>query len=166
MYAKGYKKKFSRSGFTLIELLVVLIISSVLFGLGYANFREYSRNQELKNVVEKIKLDIRKAQGFALSGKKPEDLGCLVLDGYKFEVGASDKYSILAICNNNGSEFSVDLDDIETQGDYSLSPSGANVLFEAIGHGTDLDSDLTVTVTQSVTERSVNIVVTPGGEIK
>lgn len=61
-------KKYS--GFTLIELLVVVVITSLLFGVGIANFNEYNRKQTIVQAAETIKNNLRLAQSKAQSGEK------------------------------------------------------------------------------------------------
>ena len=62
-----------KSGFTLIELMVVMLIMSLLFGLGFANFRDFQRRQILEGAVRAVKGDLRYAQELALAGRKPDN---------------------------------------------------------------------------------------------
>jgi len=89
-------------GFTLIELLVSLVVISVLFGLGYANFRRYAQRQELWRAARQIEGDLRLAQSYALAGKNAEGL-CETgsyFYGYQFKFKESS-YVFYPICHSS-----------------------------------------------------------------
>lgn len=79
-------------GFTLIELLIVVAITGVLSTVILANFNSFGARQEVRNVAEEFKTELRKYQTFAIAGQKnplranPADTNCVstpgTLDGY------------------------------------------------------------------------------------
>ena len=86
-------KKYA--GYTLIEILVSLPIVGLIFGIGYVNFRDFSRRQALAGVARMVKGDLRLAQEQALAGKKPTHAFCNPsnqLDGFNFRVVSSQSY--------------------------------------------------------------------------
>jgi type II secretory pathway pseudopilin PulG len=84
----------------LIELLIGLTIISLLLGVGYANYREFARNQTLLGASRQIKGGLRLAQELALAGNKPSP-ACdgRDLDGYGFRIDKENaSYEIEAVC--------------------------------------------------------------------
>ncbi|MBI3443674.1 prepilin-type N-terminal cleavage/methylation domain-containing protein [Candidatus Woesebacteria bacterium] len=161
----------NESAYTLLEILVVLGILALVFGVGLASFREFSRRQALENVVRQLKGDLRLTQELALSGKKPA-AGCPVLDGYRFIVNTgSVSYQINAVCTSpltviNPPEKSVSL---SSRGISGMVVTGANpFLFKVIGEGTDITSGTSVVITlsQANTNNQALVTVTSGGEIR
>lgn len=68
----------STSGFTLIELLISMTILGILFGLGIPSYRSFQANQELEQVKETLKSDLRFAQSQASAGVKNCGAGTLI----------------------------------------------------------------------------------------
>lgn len=60
-------------GFTLIELLIVIMIMALIFGLGFANYRDFQRRQVLEAAVRLVIGDLRFAQEQAISGRVRND---------------------------------------------------------------------------------------------
>ncbi len=155
------------SGYTLIEILVGITIIALLFSLGYANYRDYARRQALIGAARKLKTDLRLAQEFALSGKKPSD--CSVLDGYRFKIDTSpeaETYDIVAVCG--GAEKDVDRNDNEVGEGIDISTANpSSILFKVLGQGTDLDvGGATITFTQEGTGEELSVTVNTNGEIE
>src|SRR4030042_4950676 len=65
-----FLKMNKSSGFTLIEVLVAIFIVGLLSAILITSLRKNEKQYQLKISVQKIVQDIRKAQNFALSGKK------------------------------------------------------------------------------------------------
>src|SRR3990172_5731384 len=95
-------------GFTLIELVIVIGVMALLFGFGYASYREFARRQMVNGAVIQLRSNLRLAQQLALSGKKPES-GCNTLNSYQFYLNYSlfnpDQYEIRPRCD--GSEYAL-----------------------------------------------------------
>src|SRR4030067_2920560 len=89
-------------GYTLIEIMVALSIISIMFGIGYVAYREFSRRQSLSSAIRLIIGDLQLAQTQAITGTKPRDVVCdspNVLSGYNFEIiEEPDSYKVEAVC--------------------------------------------------------------------
>ncbi len=57
-------------GFTLIEILVVFTVTSILASVGFASFVSYSRNQQVTQAANDMKLLINQARFNAISTVK------------------------------------------------------------------------------------------------
>lgn len=165
-----------KEGYTLVEVLVVLGVVSILFSVGFANFRDFSRRQVLAGVVKQIQGDVRLAQQMSLSGLKPDDLGCSTenLNGISFGIEGNPGrfYKIQAVCGDDPTQSSY-----PTLKEVSL-PSGitANisnmpvnpVIFKVLGQGTNVPAgaEVIIGLVQEGTGYSGKVTITPGGEIK
>lgn len=156
------RKVYSR-GYTLIELLVVLSIISVIFGIGFVGYREFSRRQQVISTARGIKSDLKNAQERAISGNKPD--GCSgTLQGFAFNVTGVASYSLEAVCDTK-----VSIKDVALSENLTLTPPSTNpIVFLPIGLGTSLPRDETVTisVTQVATGFTQTVAVSWTGEIK
>lgn len=154
------------SGYTLIEILVGITIIGLLFSLGYSNYRDYARRQALSGAARRLKADLRLAQEQALAGKKPDDSFCNspeVLNGYDFSIGAASSYRIQANCSGGLVEIKeVDI----SSSNISLSSTHDSFTFKVLGQGTNLDSDATITLTQTGTDDTLDVTVNTNGEIE
>lgn len=149
----------NESAYTLIELLVGISIISIIFLVGFASFREFSRRQELDGVTKNVYADLRLAQQLALTGDKPEACSTDTLEGYIFSP-SSKSYSIIADCNT--------LPDVEVKKIDITDPvtlSGSNVEFKVLGQGTNLSSMVTYTITHDVTGDQQNVYIGIRGNI-
>lgn len=159
-------KSITGQGYTLIEILVALSIIGLLFGFGYASFRDFSRRQALQGTVKKIQGDLRLAQQQALSGKKPSDIKCnsQLLASYSFKVYSTSEYKIEANCGGGD----VLVKDVILSSDISISIDSNPIKFKVLGQGTNIDggSMITITLTQAGTSDKATVEVTDGGEIK
>lgn len=152
----------SKSGFTLIELLVVIATMSLIFGLGFANYRGYQQRQRLVSAARMLRGDLRFVQEQALSGVKPAAT-CNVLNGYKLTLSANG-YDIKANCDGiPGTDIltkSVSL--INKFPNITLSPVGLTVFFQVLGKG--VESNKTFTLSDPAAGPTT-ITITKGGEI-
>jgi prepilin-type N-terminal cleavage/methylation domain-containing protein len=139
MFKKRLKQdKSNIRGFTIIELLIVLLVMTILFSVGYANYRGYARRQRFMAVIRQLEGDIRMTQTLASSGTKPD--GCSSLKGYRFEVNVNAiSYSIIPVCEN----LVADAVKTATLGDnitaVSTNDTDNGILFYVLGRGTDID---------------------------
>lgn len=148
------------SGYTLIELLVVIIISVIIFGVGLAGYREFSRRQSLTGILKQTKADLRLAQQLALTGEKPEGLVCTKLNSYTFTRTNSTNYQLIANCTNaNYITKNIDMP-IQT------TISAGSVIFKVLGQGTSLTSPLTFTIINTVSGTSGQVVIGIGGDVQ
>jgi len=138
------KKLSSLTGFTLIELLVVMVIVGILLGVGIAQYISFNRRQILEQTTQGLKNNLRLAQTKAMSGEKPA--GCGILDGYrvKFASNDPDNYTLVAVCEGVevGETKNFSLPSI-----VKFSPLPSPILFKVLSQGTDLDSDLIISLT-------------------
>lgn len=161
----------SEKGYTLIEILVTLTIIGLLFGVGYINFRDFSRRETIAGAGKLLQGDLRLAQQMALSGQKPQDVSCNspnLLNGYDFSVVSPSEYTIKADCS--GGVVSTLAKDVNLPSDITFSPipSPNPVVFKVLGHGTNIPSGSTVSVTliQSQTSNTFVVNVGSGGDIQ
>jgi len=145
--------------YTLIELLIGISIISIIFSIGFASYRDFSRRQALTGVTKKIVSDLRTLQQKALAGEKPTD--CTTLDGYKINI-SSGSYSLYADCSSDIFLDTVDL----TEDGVTLTSTPVNTItFKVLGQGTNLTSVETITITNTKIDKSTVITVGIGGDI-
>lgn len=183
---KTHKMKAkTKNGFTLIEILVSLTIISLLVGVGYAGFRDFSRSQALEAVTRELRGELRAAQSLASSGYKPsnpthvcEYNPSTMVDNYLrgYNISAfSSSYVLFAICT--GGTFAVKRvylptdytiwrdylpdDSITTQMDPQY------FMLKALSQGTNLPTNASVrfTITNTKTGATSIVTVTSSGEI-
>lgn len=155
--------------FTLIEIMVVLAIGALVFIGGYAGYRDFTRRQILSGAQEELKSNLALARQFSLSGEKPGNI-CpgSTLEGYQvgFEAGCFQygctSYKIQAKCESGGP---YEVRSILIPQGISISGLDTPVLFKVVGQGTDLSSDLTITLTQGSTGAQSTVTVTSAGTI-
>lgn len=153
----------AKPGYTLVEILIGLTILAIVFSMGVASYREFSRRQELNGYIKKAISDIRLIQQKALSGQKPDaGLGsCSRLDAYSFVTNGGSSYSIVANCvGGNVTIKSVDL------GNITVSATTANTRFKVLGLGTDLPGDNILTFRSTLTGNVATLTIGKGGDVK
>jgi len=172
MQKKNILRKQKSTGFTLIELLFSISIMAIIFSVSYANLRGFQQRQRLDNAVKQVKSDLRLAQEMALAGRKPtEPPGnpCTAVDsdlvGYQFHRIDDDEYEIGAICTEDtGILVVVKGPEALPTGVDLLNFTGSNILFHALGRGTDRDPNVTLRLqTETLNEKTV--IVTKTGDI-
>lgn len=166
----------TKKGYTLIEILIVLGIMGILFSVGFAGFRDFSRRQVLAGVVKQIQGDIRSAQQMALSGQKPSGLSCRTenLNGIYFGITDNPNYlyRIGAVCGDDPAETSYPiLKEVNLPSGISVNMAtlGVNpIVFKVLGQGTNIPQGVSVVIslTQTGTGNTGAVTVTSGGEIK
>src|SRR3989344_1318041 len=148
------------NGYTLIELLVGMTIITVVFTVGIAGFRSFSRRQALTGVVKSVISDLRSSQQFALTGQKPTG-NCPLLNGYSFKITSSATYQILANCDPDIITKTVNL-----PSGISISPNLSTVQFKVLGQGTNLTESLVLTLTNSVAGITNFVTIGTGGNVE
>ncbi len=154
------------NGYTLIELLVGLSIVSIIFSVGFAGYRDFSRRQALTGVSKQLKSDLRLAQQLALTGQKPDGVACDTLNGYTFNRINSNEYSLVANCTNGGVTLtSPEYKRVDLGDDITLTATVSSFQFKSLGQGTNLSAANTLTLTHISGNVSV-LNVGVGGDIK
>jgi len=145
-------------GYSFIELMIVILVSALLFGIGYASYRSFAQKQALIKVARAFEADVRVAQNKAMSAQVPEKCG--TLSGYGLKFGGSS-YEISSYCSGSGGESIT-----RTFSGYVFSNNlGADsIVFKVLGQGTDLTGDMTVTITNSTTDKTVQVFILKSGE--
>jgi Tfp pilus assembly protein FimT len=159
----------STSAYTLIELLVAVTIGVIVFTVGIAGYREFSRRQNLTGVAKNLTSDLRTIQQLALTGQKPADVTCDRLIGYTFNRIDSSSYSLLANCDNTrvtGSLSNIEIKTVNFSEEINLSATRNTILFKVLGNGTDLTVDNVITLSNNVSGDTVSITIGTGGDIK
>ena len=162
-------------GYTLIEVLVVLTIIGVLFSVGFASYRDFSRRQALAGIAKQIVGEMRLAQQMALSGEKPSACGNNVLDGIGFEIKLLTQdskdyynYKIRAVCG--GEPYPILKDYSFPAGsvifdfsNFSINP----IIFKVLGQGTNIPDGIPDRLLlKDLSNNSYEITVDSGGVIK
>lgn len=158
-----------KKGYTLIELLVVITIGVIVFGVGFAGYREFSRRQALTGVLKQTKADLRLAQQLALTGQKPDGVTCLKLIGYSFVRTSASAYELRASCDNTIIVSSPIITNpvIKTINmPTNTTISAGSVLFKVLGQGTNLSSPLIFTIANTVAGTTGTITIGTGGDVQ
>ena len=155
------------SAYTFIEILVALTIISLIFGIGYVSFRDFSRRQALNGTARTLVGNLRLAQEQAISGRKPSDIFCnppQLLNGYNFRVVSAQNYVLEASCSGGN----VQTKSVTISSDISLSVPVPNpILFKSVAQGTNISgASASVTLTQAGTGNTRAITISAAGEIK
>ena len=161
----SHQKATNRSGYTLIEILVSMSIIGLIFNFGYISYRDFARRQSLLGNARNLRADLRLAQEQAMSGKKPSSVACSgegSLVGYDFYLDSATSYVIQANCTGG----LVDDKVVETSSEISLTTDTPRFTFYVIGKGTSLSEPAIITLTQTATENTQIITISPEGEIK
>lgn len=165
---------FLVKGFTLIELLVAITIMTVLLGMAVARYRQFNRSQIVKEAAKTLKSDLVMAQSKAMTGQKPA-AGCEFLNGYRVSFPNNSSYLLEAECLNSGTpdyvrvyvNLSTPYDaPISLPGEVRFNPVPSPILFKVLGHGTDLASSVTITVSGYNGFATAQVLITQEGEIK
>ncbi len=159
------------SGFTLIELLISILVVSILFSLGYANFRRYSQKQSVWTVARQIEGDLRKAQSYAMAGKGSCPSGYLL--GYQLLWIGSTSYQLRGICRSGNDNIYINSSDVFVSNSFLVdnfnSPADSSGLYGIVFYvpkgNTGLSTPKQIIVSLSDRLFPVTINVSPGGEI-
>ena len=147
-------------GYTLIELLVGISILAIIFGVGFASYREFARRQSISGILKVIKADLRLAQQLSLTGQKPDGVVCTTLVGYIFMRADSVSYQLIADCTNaNHIIKTVSMPE-------NTTISAGSVTFKVLGQGTDLTAPLTFSIVNSTAQTSGTVTIGIGGDVQ
>lgn len=168
-------RHFAR-GYTLIEILIALTIMSLVFGIGFSGFRDYSRRQTLESLARQVRGDISIAKERALAGTKPASPNAQCdsphsLRGHGiFAVAGGASYQLYAICTN-GTSF-IDTRTMPTGftivRTFSSGCPVVSTFFKVLGQGTSLSAgcDALFTITNTASSQSTIVTMTSSGEIR
>ena len=147
------------AGFTLIELLLAMGIMTLLFGLGYSNYRDFSRRQQLESAYRELYADLRQAQQNALTGDKPE--GCVTLNGYQVRWNSATSYVVEALCTNETYQVKV-IEYFYKNPDINFQ-NFSDIIFNVLAKGANATTG--IVIQQNSTGETRQITVTSAGEI-
>lgn len=165
-------KSLNTKGYTLVEILIVLVVMTILFGSGYAMYRNFSRRQELLGAAKEVQSDLRQAQQMAISGIKPDACGDNTLNGIYFKstydsTKSQYVYRIRAVCGCSGSSCPLIKENYLPSSLTLASSSSSEVVFKVLGQGTNISSGSVVyTITQTSTGDTSTVTIDSGGTIK
>ena len=145
--------------YTLIELLIGISIISIIFSVGFASYRDFSRRQALTGVTKSVVSESRLIQQKSLSGEKPSS--CTTLSGYQLDITSTTTYNLVADCSTNVFVKTVDL----TEAGVTISSNTDPIIFKVLGQGTNLTSEATITITNPKMNKSSSVIVGIGGDV-
>lgn len=156
-------------GYSLIEVLVVMTIIGVLFSLGYASYRNFSRRQTLMGLAKQVEGDLRLAQQMALSGEKPSACDGKTLESVRFGVTTSSPYNykIRTVCGV-GPDFPIIKSyDFSTGISFDFTNFGTNpITFKTVANGTNIPTGFTDSlVIKDAFGNYATIIIDSGGSI-
>jgi prepilin-type N-terminal cleavage/methylation domain-containing protein len=171
IHAAQMQNKKINSGYTLIELLVGLMIVGILFSMGYANFRDFTRRQTLLDVTKKMEADLRSAQQMALSGQVPNTPNCTGtnrLQGYNFRVVSANNYEIRASCTGGVAPTAIKNVILPPSVSFANPfPNPNPILFKVLGNGTNIgNSNARIRLRQTGNTNIVTLTISAGGQIQ
>lgn len=153
-----------KTGFTLIEILVGLTIVTVLFGTGFASYREFARRQILNSSYGKLGSALSLARQLALSGDKPEACPTnSVLNGYRVDFGQKKFW---AECAGPGGTTQARVTTIDIPSEIEILSSQPTILYKVLGQGTDQAAEVTVTVKHTGTNSTMDTILSQDGKIR
>ena len=155
------------AGYTLVELIIVIVISALLLTVSYAQYREFSRRQEVQVARRQIEGDLRRAQADALAGRKPS--GCSgTLIGYAFEITTSPSYEIYGLCSAPvGTKLDVKTAVASSVVSLSASPNVNPIIFKPFTYGTNLNvNSVLINISHIDVGASATVEVARNGEIR
>lgn len=157
------------SGYTIIEIIISIFILVIIFSIAQANYRQFILNKNLDAIKSQIISDVKLAQEYALSGKKPAT--CIGLNGYIFTITPNSNpnlnyYRIMADCATDEEVKRVYLSKIAKG--IIFSGSDPNILFKNLGSGTNIPAGTSrqITITQQTSGNTRIITISSGGDVK
>lgn len=143
-----------KRAFTLIEIMIAMAIMVVVATAGIGVSLNTTRRKVLENEKEKLIETLKQARTNALAGKK--DSGCTQTLGGWQVVTLGSSYVLNVVCGAV-----IPVSTVNLPSGISVSP--ADVMFIPVTGGTDLSSNLTITLTGN---SNVTITVTDVGSVE
>src|SRR3989344_4126532 len=142
---KKYNKCSQLSGFTYIELLISMLVMFLLFGVGFANYRDFQRREQVQSAARMVLSDLRLAQESALSGRKVCP-STEVLLNYSFQYVDPDTYNISEVCTPIATPIITLIKSVDLQGALfdvnstfiTSADTGGTIRFLPVGKGTNI----------------------------
>lgn len=149
--------KSKQAGYTLIEILIVLSIIVIFSALSLAYYREFDEQRKLdaeaKQLIDVLNLASKKSSSADLSSNP----NCSDFQGYRVKIQNTTTYRLQFKCGISYSN--IQSYTLRT----GLNLSGPNVLFEPLSAETNSS---TVTITNTVTSKCINIQINPVGTVE
>lgn len=147
-----------KRAFTIIELLVVMALIALMAGSGAAISLSAGRKKAVDGAAEDLASAMRQARDYAQAGKKDTSCGVVPLDGWQVVVDSSG-YTVQGKC---GATFGNPKKNFSNG--VTVTAGTGTVLFNPLSLGTNLDADLTITLSASGTTPKT-VKVTKNGEV-
>lgn len=155
-----------KKGYTLIELLVGISIVSIIFGIGFAGYRDFSRRQALTGVSKQFKADLRLIQQLALTGQKPTGVSCDTLNSYTFSRTSASTYNLIANCVSSlGVVSSPIYKTVNLGTDITYTSTNPTFRFKVLGQGTNLTANNVITLTHTSGTQAI-LTIGIGGDVR
>jgi len=149
------------SGFTLIELLVVAAMIGITTGIGVAAYNSFRDRQSVEQAAKNLKSNLVLARSNAISGRKDPSCGGNTLNGWYADLDNKNYYGTCG----SGSTTPFSSPKPLFEGNFGLSSTNT-ILFKPLIGDTDLDDDLTITVTPTGTSApQAQVTIGRGGQI-
>lgn len=165
---KGFtsNKEGRLKGFTLLELLIVVAIIGLLTGVAIPAFSAFTRRQALTQAAKNLKTDLRAVQNRAVSGVEGQRWGVHLVQGTtNYEIFSTSSY-VYSVGQTKNLPSGVQVSALSRH-----AGGQSNVVFDRLtgtvgvyqNNGTQLGSDIIITLTLSGTNRYVRV--DAGGKI-
>lgn len=165
-------KTENSGGYTFVELLIFLTISTFIFGVGYASYRDFTSRQVLDASYKNLESQLNLARELALAGQKPSDCEGSTLNGYLVEFSQSlNQVTIKPQCSFANGTIKSDVAttktiDVSKGIQITTSVPNSTILFKVLGQGTDLQSGETLTLRQTGSDQEIDAVITKDGRLQ
>ncbi|GEM_PF-5529324 len=157
-------------GFTLIEMTVTVGVLIILTSIGMAAYNNFLKRQAVDQAAKELISNLKKAQNYAVIGKKSYGSGSCTVQLYGWEANLSTKTYYGRCCTNPPDCTSVS--NFPSSGQPSLiapdftlsSPSSTIILFKPLSGEPDLTTTLEISISKDGVQKT--ILLTPAGAIR
>jgi Tfp pilus assembly protein FimT len=158
----------TRRGFTLIELTVIVVITTILTSIGMAAYNNFLKRQAVDQAAKELISNLKKAQNYAVIGKKNYGSGSCTAQLYGWVADLSNKTYYGRCCNNpprcdSLSDFPSSGQPSLISADFTISPSLTTILFKPLSGEPDITDSLEISVSKDGVLKK--ILLTPAGAI-